>query len=103
MLVRAGARRSDGTLITADQIRVGYTRLSKSKGKDRRPQSEPPESSDKKVRAAKGGNQPQAKSRARAEPLLAPSDGHTAQGQFAGDDDVSNDEISLALARLSKL
>ena len=53
ILVRAGARRSDGTLITADQIRVGYARLSKSKVKDRRPQSKPSKSSDRNVRAAK--------------------------------------------------
>lgn len=30
LLVRAGARRSDGKLISADQIRVGYARLSRA-------------------------------------------------------------------------
>jgi hypothetical protein len=30
LLVRAGARRSDGKLISADQIRVGYARISRA-------------------------------------------------------------------------
>ncbi|MGP9813346.1 hypothetical protein ACTZWT_17710 [Rhodopseudomonas sp. NSM] len=33
LLVRAGARRADGGLISADQLRVGYARLARRAGK----------------------------------------------------------------------
>uniref|UniRef100_Q07SE5 Uncharacterized protein n=1 Tax=Rhodopseudomonas palustris (strain BisA53) TaxID=316055 RepID=Q07SE5_RHOP5 len=41
LLARAGARRADGGLISADQLRVGYARLAR-RGEKATEQSQPP-------------------------------------------------------------
>jgi hypothetical protein len=101
LLVRAGARRGDGKLISADQIRVSYARLARSRSEPGRsikrrriPIEAPP------LMAA----QPE-------EPLAlaAPVDEQrpvtSDPGQLSGDGskDVSSSELESALLRLEKL
>jgi hypothetical protein len=85
LLVRAGARRSDGKLISADQIRVGYSRLTRPK--DARHQaSEAPKPAPKLV--------PQQK------PVQALTRANSSETNSK--EDVSAAELTAALARLTK-
>jgi hypothetical protein len=85
LLVRAGARRSDGKLISADQIRVGYARLTRPKD-GLNEASEAPKPAPKLV--------PQQK------PAQALT--RTNSPETNSKEDVSAAELTAALARLTK-
>lgn len=98
LLIRAGARRSNGRLISADQIRVSYARLTSGDAatspKRRRPVRRP-----RRVLAS-----------VEAPSLIAspPSSGDEQPGgrtpQSMGEDkDISDSELQSALLRLGKL
>ena len=96
LLVRAGARRADGGLISSDQLRVSYARVS---------QKETAPSDQRPKRPA----QPRPASTADNAPPLAASLPRSLQNiesvdpRAAGSQDVSDNEIEAALARLSKI
>lgn len=85
LLIRAGARRSDGKLISADQIRVAYARLSRTKEGRSRP-SEAPQSRPQPVIHQKPVRTP-------APPSIPETEAK---------EDISADELTAALARLTK-
>jgi hypothetical protein len=107
MLVRGGARRPDGGLISADQIRVGYSRLV------RRAELESQRRDFKSVTKSTGHRSPRRKQQPRSAPAAEhwslttpqPTQPSTLQPTFHAsfDDDISGDDIQSALERLSKL
>jgi len=114
MLVRAGVRRSDGGLISADQIRVAYARLLHQKTLTKQILEPEPEvrtdtTSRKSARTSAPGGGPPASTRPRNRPAIVPARVPDASHTFPSsipdalsDEDVSNDEINSALERLSK-
>lgn len=107
LLVRAGARRADGGLISADQLRVGYARLVRHAEEV----DSPPTKAVPKSTRGSNGMRPRAAAIARLEPSQQPSRRLTAVGRTSPQSDkpssdseeVSEDEIALALSRLTKL
>lgn len=108
MLVRGGARRPDGGLISADQIRVGYSRLVRHAEL---------ESQRCDLDRITGENAVHRSPRRKPQPRSAPAAGHkflaTSQPTQSSaiqptfhtsfDEDISGDDIQSALERLSKL
>jgi hypothetical protein len=108
MLVRGGARRPDGGLISADQIRVGYSRLVRHVEL---------ESQRRDLDRGTAENTVHRSPRRKPQPRSAPAAGHrfltpsqptqsstiqpTLHTSF--DEDISGDDIQSALERLSKL
>jgi hypothetical protein len=95
LLVRAGARRADGGLISPDQLRVSYARLN---GKDapshgKRARSATP-------RQAQIDAPPLA---AAVPPTLPPSGSSDLEARLSDPQDVSSTEIEAALSRLNKV
>lgn len=95
LLVRAGARRSDGGLISSDQLRVSYARCGSKKG-----------SSSPRAKRGPGSRS----SAATVSPSLdvAPPREHqpsepSREKRPIEDKDVSGSEVEAALARLSKI
>lgn len=109
LLARAGARRADGGLISADQLRVGHARLVgyAAKAADYLP----PKGNPRNVRdrrSVKLGPKSVAEVPVSPGPPAAvptASDGSSPKGRPALIDreDVSDDEIAMALSRLTKL
>lgn len=106
LLARAGARRADGGLISADQLRVGYARLTQQAAKVAQPPrvGRQPQSHDVRVipllpeaRVERDSSEPA--------PALNPTKRDTpAQIRKPTDnDEVSDDDIAVALSRLTKL
>jgi hypothetical protein len=114
MLVRAGARRSDGGLISADQIRVSYARLLHQKTLAKQILEPEPEvradtTSRKSAGASAASGGLPASTRHRNRPAIVqarvpdvPHDFPSSITDALSDEDVSNDEINSALERLSK-
>lgn len=95
LLVRAGARRPDGGLISSDQLRVSYARCRGEKGA-----SSP--------RAKRGTSQPSATTTDSPPLVVALQPQHqpsetSREEQPTEDKDVSGSEVEAALARLSKI
>jgi len=95
LLMRAGARRADDSLISSDQLRVAYARVGQKAAPSDR----------KKKRAAKAETP---RTTVEAPPLvtaLPPTRGSTAPSEpgATGPQDVSGDEIEAALSRLNKI
>jgi hypothetical protein len=108
LLVRAGARRSDGGLISSDQIRVSYSRLVRQpRAVNQRRQASP------EVVKRPGQSSAGEKSTLRSVgpsahiPLAAskPTGSTSIQPTFNtnSDEDISSDDIQSALERLGKL
>jgi hypothetical protein len=103
LLVRAGARRADGKLISAAQIRVSYTRLSLPRSESRpaatRLRTVPKIEAPSLI--APPSDPAAAPAAAPPPPLAPPSD----RGDIAGGDtkEVSDSELQSALMRLDKL
>ena len=101
LLVRAGARRGDGKLISADQLRVSYARLARSRSGPRSPIKHQRIPIEAPPLVAAEPNEPL--------PLTAPVDERrppkSDPGQLSEGDskDVSNSELQSALLRLGKL
>ena len=108
LLARAGARRSDGTLISADQLRVGYARLVR--------QAE--DAVDSPSHRAISRRAPERKSVRPRPPAVAQLETSAQQSlplttvrqsspqsdkPSFNSEEVSEDEIALALSRLTKL
>lgn len=107
LLTRAGARRADGGVISADQLRVGHARLlrhaeeaarrpTRAHSKRARPQRALA-SVDASLTALSPTKPLPAQARIRGEPQLELTQSDPDR------EDVSDDEIALALARLTKL
>jgi hypothetical protein len=108
MLVRGGARRPDGGLISADQIRVGYSRLVRHQEL---------QSQRRDLDRVTAENTDHRSPRRKPQPQSAPAAGHRTlttsqptqssaiQPSFHAsfDEDISGDDIQSALERLSKL
>ncbi|MGY3355095.1 hypothetical protein ACVWZK_001758 [Bradyrhizobium sp. GM0.4] len=95
LLVRAGARRADGSLISSDQLRVAYARVGqKTAPSDRKPQ--------RPAKAAPARTTVDAPPLATAlPPMRRPIEPN--EPEAAGPQDVSGNEIEAALARLNKI
>ena len=95
LLVRAGARRADDSLISSDQLRVAYARVRKKRASaDRKPQRPAEaESAQTTVDAP-----PLVTTLPPTPESIAPSD-----PAATGAQDVSSNEIEAALARLNKI
>lgn len=95
LLVRAGSKRADGGLISADQLRVSYARIKTSPPPTAKPARAPRE------RATSIATE--ARPLAAAAPTLPPRE--AADSNFPSGDlqDVSPLEIESALARLQKI
>ena len=92
---RVYTRRADGSVISSDQLRVGYARLSQKKA-NRRPEQ------PRRSRSARTADR--APPLATTVPLPPPPRGIDPPGREASDaQDVSGNEIEAALARLSKM
>ncbi|MBR1089379.1 hypothetical protein JQ621_18105 [Bradyrhizobium manausense] len=95
LLMRAGALRADGSLISSDQLRVAYARVGKRTA-----------STEQKARRhAKAGP---ARAKVDAPPLVtdlpsAPASVAPSDPEATGPQDVSGNEIEAALARLNKI
>jgi hypothetical protein len=97
LLVRAGARRADGGLISSDQLRVSYARLSR---KDAAPDRKP----------ARGSRRPRSRTAADSSSLASvapstppPSEPIQLRAQQNDPQEVSSTEIEAALSRLNKI
>lgn len=111
LLVRAGARRTNGGLISADQLRVGYARLVRH-GEEAadsplaKAEVNAPAALRQSVARPSSGNSTGRTTSRRAVPALAALPANEASHgskTISVGDDVSDDEIGLALARLHKL
>jgi hypothetical protein len=108
LLVRAGARRSDGKLLSADQIRVGYARLTRPKDAPDQP-SEVPQSAPKLVphqRPARGLASTNSRPKTVTPEQIMASDtaaSLTRPMEATSKEDLSTDELTAALARLNKI
>lgn len=109
LLIRAGARRADGNPISADQLRVGYARLVSHAAKGAA--NLPPTITSQIIRQ-RGSANPQSAPVAElpmsppppaAIPTAADKILPKPQSPSIADEDVSDHEIALALARLTKL
>ncbi len=95
LLVRAGARRADGGLISSDQLRVSYARYNREDG------SSPPRS--------RQGTSPPPRTKTDSPPLavITPQEqqlpASNPEQQPLSDKDVSGSEVEAALERLSKI
>jgi hypothetical protein len=105
LLVRAGARRSDGTLISADQIRVGYARMSRTIDGAPEPihaAQTAPKLVPRQKPVASTNSRPKT---ARPDQIIV--SGTTASKATPKEvilkEDLSTDELTAALARLNKL
>jgi hypothetical protein len=110
MLLRAGARRSDGSLISADQIRVGYARLvrnaklSEEQTRDKRKSSKRISGRQLREPPASRGTAPAQDQELVASLPKAPRAIRPHSSDFSTDSkDVSGEEITSVLERLSKL
>jgi hypothetical protein len=109
ILVRGGARRADGGLISADQIRVGYSRLVRhvlSESSQRRELDRgTAESSDNRSPRLKPPLRSHQPPRHGLLTGSKPTRSLTIQPTFSSspDEDISGDDIQLALERLNKL
>lgn len=109
LLIRAGARRADGGLISADQLRVGHARLVRHAAKvadDLPTKGNPLNARDR--RSVKPGPAPVTELPvSRRTPAAVPMAGDRvlpkARPALMDREDVSDDEIALALSRLTKL
>ncbi|MCK1297420.1 MULTISPECIES: hypothetical protein [unclassified Bradyrhizobium] len=105
LLVRAGARRSDGKLISADQIRVGYARASRSVNTAPKPIDTAEPASKLVARQKPVASANSRSGAARSEPITgfdtAVSGGEP--GEVISKEDVSNGELAAALDRLNKI
>lgn len=95
LLIRAGARRADGSLISSDQLRVAYARVGKrTASADQKP--------PRLAEAGAARTTVDAPSLVTALPptqaSIAPS-----EAEATGPQDVSGNEIEAALARLNKI
>lgn len=108
MLVRGGARRPDGGLISADQIRVGYSRLvrhalleSQQRELDRGTTENSVHRSPHRKPAPRSAQPPGHRVPTGSKPTRS----STVQPAFntSSDEDISGDDIQSALERLSKL
>jgi hypothetical protein len=107
LLTRAGARRADGGLISPDQLRVGYARLVRHA--EEAVDSPPPKAASKGTRRNGVRSRPAAV--AQLETSEQPSRPLTTVRQTSpqldkpssDSEEVSEDEITLALRRLTKL
>jgi hypothetical protein len=105
LLVRAGARRSDGKLISADQIRVGFARISRVADGAPAPISAThmaPKLVPRQKPVASTNSRPTA---ARSDQIIL-SDTAASRNQpreVTSKEDLSTDELTAALARLNKL
>jgi len=106
LLVRAGARRADGSPISADQLRVGYARLVRHAEK---PASKPsrktgPRSTRRGVVQPVSAGLSEASRPHRAAVLpAAVKNASSRPAKSSAAEDVSDEEIALALTRLTKL
>jgi len=107
LLTRAGARRADGGVISADQLRVGCARLLRHAEEAVHKPANAPSKRARPQRAREPVDPPLARP-SPTKPLPAQT-GNRAPPQPGGSqsdpdrDEVSDDEIALALARLTKL
>lgn len=108
LLSRAGVRRADGRLISLDQIRVSYARLTRvASAKDARAVASSSEQPGRSIPQEKP-SEPLAKART---PRLRLRPDNTVRSAAVttrllsniDDDEVSSDDIAVALARLNKL
>lgn len=107
MLVRGGARRPDGGLISADQIRVGYSRLVRHALLESQQRELDRGTAERSVNRSPHRKPPPRSSQPPGHRLLTvsePSRSSTIQPTFSSsDEDISGDDIQLALERLAKL
>jgi len=107
LLTRAGARRADGGLISADQLRVGYARLVRHA--EEAVDSPPPKAVSRSTRGNGVRSRPTAvaqleTSEPPSRPLTAVRQASPQLDKPSSDsEEVSEDEIALALGRLTKL
>lgn len=108
ILVRGGARRPDGGLVSADQIRVGYSRLvrhalleSQHHKLDRSPAETSVRRSPRLKRTPRSTQPP--KHRILTEPTPTRSSPIQPTFSTSPDEDISDDDVQLALERLNKL
>ena len=107
LLTRAGARRADGGLVSADQLRVGYARLLRHGEKAATKPADAPLKRARTQRALKPVDRSLA-GLSPTQPLLAQTGNRAAPQPDLSQsdpvrDDVSDDEIALALSRITKL
>jgi hypothetical protein len=105
LLVRAGARRSDGKLISADQIRVGFARISRMADSAPAPISAThtaPKLVPRQKPVASTNSRPRT---ARSDQIIASDTAasKTQPKEVTSKEDLSTDELTAALARLNKL
>jgi hypothetical protein len=107
LLVRAGARRSDGGLISSDQIRVSYSRLVRQTRAVNQQRQASPEVVKRPGRRSAGGKSTLRSVGPSAHiPLAAPKPTGSTSIQPTNtsfDEDISSDDIQSALERLGKL
>jgi hypothetical protein len=105
LLTRAGARRSNGTLISADQLRVGYARLVRQA--DDPVDSPPPKGRTRGRNDVRSRPPAVAQLEASEQPSLPLANVRQNSPQSdkpsSDSEEVSEDEIALALSRLTKL
>ena len=97
LLVRAGARRGDGGLISSDQLRVSYGRLNR---KDAPSDGKPARTAKSRPAQTTMDAPPLA---AAAPPMLLPSGSSDLEERLRDPQDVSSTEIEAALSRLNKV
>lgn len=104
LLIRAGARRSDGKLISADQIRVGYARIARAADGAPTPVSVT-HTAPKLVPRQKPVTPTNSRPKAVTPEQIIVSDIAVSKPQpkELAKEDLSTDELTAALARLNKL
>jgi hypothetical protein len=108
MLVRGGARRPDGGLISADQIRVGYSRLVRHALLESQQRELDRVTTENSVHRSPRRKMPPLSAHPPLHRLLTgsqPTQSSTIQATFStsSDEDLSGDDIAAALERLNKL
>lgn len=108
MLVRGGARRPDGGLISADQIRVGYSRLVRHALLESQQRDLDHVTAENSVHMSLRRKPPSRSARPpghRVPTVSKPTRSATIQATFniSSDEDISDDDIQSALERLNKL
>jgi hypothetical protein len=108
LVTRAGARRADGSMISADQLRVGHARLVRhaAKAAEIAPIKGSPRSKDRRVAKPEPSSVidlPMPRPRVAANLTAAESVSPKPKPASTNREDVSDDEIALALSRLTKL
>lgn len=103
LLVRAGARRSDGKLISADQIRVGFARISRiTDGAPSPNGATAPKPVPRQKPVASTNSRPRA-SRSDQVIVSDTAASRTSPKEVTSNEDLSTDELTAVLARLNKL